>query len=167
MFTRAGFFFILKAPEVLFCIYICKEREVAFLALPRKSLCQKYRSHSVSTVIRTDCTKESCVMNSGALFNETECRSAHRNSSWGINSIHAVGGLPMYDLFVLILWLSISGSFACSGIAKLASVWAFQKNYKDSVSSSLHLVWEDWYFQLRILLCFLVLKHIWVIQAMV
>lgn len=97
------FFFILKAPEVLFCIYICKEREVAFLALPRKSLCQKYRSHSVCTVIRTDCTKESCVMNSGALFNETECRSAHRNSSWGINSIHAVGGLPMYDLFVLIL----------------------------------------------------------------
>lgn len=140
----SSFFFILKAPKVLCSIYICKEREDSFFPLLRKSLCQKYRSHSGFTVIRTDCTKESSILNSGALFNETECRSVHRESSWGINSIHAVMGLSMYNLLgvTLRLWLNISGSFACSNIARLASVWTFHQNYKDSVSPLLDILVE-------------------------
>jgi len=120
VFTQAGFF-ILKAPKVLRSIYICKEREDAFLFSPlqRKSLCQKYRSHSGFAVIRADCTKESSVLDSGALVNETECKSVRRKSSWGINSVLAAMGLSMHNLFgvTLQLRLNISVSFACSNIA--------------------------------------------------
>lgn len=120
------------------------ERRLFFFPLLRKSLCQKYRSHSGFTVIRTDCTKESSILNSGALFNEAERRSVNRKSSWGISSIHAVMGLFTYNHFGVALWhwLNISGSSACSNVSKLASARTFHQNYKDSVTLLLHLLVE-------------------------